>query len=76
MFFALSKSRKRARIRDMGLSNTSDHIQIKIKTPNFSQEPAESSKGPNQHLKDMDALCTIKFNLDSQYLNHCCINDQ
>ena len=43
---------------------------------NISQEPVVSSKGPNQHLTDMDALCTIKFNLDNKYLNHCCINDE
>ena len=24
----------------------------------------------------MEALCTINFTLDSQYLNRCCINDQ
>ena len=76
MFFVISKSRQRAKIWDMGLSKTSDHVKIKIKMLTFSQEPAVSSKGPNQHLKDMDALCTVKFNLDSQYLNHCCINDQ
>ena len=76
MFFALSKSRQRAKIWDMGISKTSDCIGIKIKIPNISQDPAASSKSPYQHLKNMDSLCTIKFNLDSQYLNHCWTNDQ
>ena len=57
----LSKSRHRFRIWDMGVSKTSDYIQVKIKMQNFSQEPAASSKVPNQHLKHMDALCTIKL---------------
>ena len=61
MFFAISKSRQRARIWDIGVSKTSDHIQIKIKMPNLSKEAAASSTGPNQYLKDMDALCTIKL---------------
>ena len=30
---------KRAEIRNMGVSKTSDHIQINIKMPNRSQEP-------------------------------------
>ena len=51
------KSRKRAKIQNMGVLNTSDHIQIKIKMPNPSQEPAVSSKAQNRDLKDMDVLC-------------------
>ena len=39
----------------MGVSKTSDHIQIKIKIQNPSQEPAVSSKALNEDLKDMDA---------------------
>ena len=38
----------------MGISNTSDHIQIIIKMPNSSQEPPASSEAPNEDLKDMD----------------------
>ena len=34
----------------MGLSKTTDHIQIKIKMPNSSQEHPASSKGPNDDL--------------------------
>ena len=37
----------------MGISKTSDYIQIKIKMPNPSQEPPVSSKAPNEDLKDM-----------------------
>ena len=43
----------------MGVSKTNDHIQIKIKMPNPSQEPQVSSKAPNEDLKDMDVLCTF-----------------
>ena len=44
----------------MGASKTSNHIQIKIKMPNPSQEPQVSSKAPNEDLMDMDVLCTFK----------------
>ena len=47
-------------------SKTSDHIQIKIKMPNPSQEPPASSKAPNEDLKDMDVLCTFKIKIQSQ----------
>ena len=36
MFFAPSKSRKRAKIWNMDVSYMNDHIQIKIKIPNHS----------------------------------------
>ena len=42
------------------MSKTSDHIQIKIKMPNPSQEPPASSKAPNDDIKDMDVLSTLK----------------
>ena len=38
----------------MGVSKASDHIQIKIKMPNSSQEPAVSSKTQNQDLNDIE----------------------
>ena len=53
----------------MGVSKTNDHIWIKIKMPNPSQEPPASSKTPNDDLKNMDVLCTFKINLDSQNLD-------
>ena len=37
------KSRYRAKIWNIGLPKTSDHIQIKIKMPNPSQDPPASS---------------------------------
>ena len=47
----------------MGVSKTSDHIQIKNKMPNPSQEPPAPSKAPNEDLKVMDVLCTFKINM-------------
>ena len=44
----------------MALAKTSDHIQIKTKMPNRSQDPPVSSKAQNQELKDMDILCALK----------------
>merc|ERR1711954_99838 len=76
MFFAPSKSRYRAKIRNMGVPKTSDHIKIKIKMPNPSQEPPASSKAPNEDLKDMDVLCTFKIKIKSQNSDHGCIKDQ
>merc|ERR1711954_96280 len=76
MSFAPSKSRQRAKIRNIGVAKTSDHIQIKIKLPNPSQEPPASSKAPNQNIKDMDVLCTFNFKMESQNSDHGCIKDQ
>merc|ERR1712082_51714 len=70
MFFAPSKSRKRAKIWIMGVSKTSDYIQIKIKMPNPSQEPPACSKTPNDDLKDMDVLCTFKIKIENQNRIH------
>ena len=70
MLFATSQSRMRAKILNMDPSKTSDHIQIKIKMQNLSQEPPVSSKAPNQDLKDMDVLCTFKIKIESQNLEH------
>ena len=61
MFFVSSKSRWKARILNGSISNTSDYIQIKIKIPNPNQEHPASSKSPNEYLKDMEVLCTIKI---------------
>ena len=59
MFCAPSKPRKRVKIWFMGVSKTSDHIQIFIKMPNPSQETPASSKAPKKNLNDMDILCTF-----------------
>ena len=50
----------------MGVPKTSDYIEIKIKMPNPSQEPAAFSKAPNQDLMDPDVLCNFKINLEIQ----------
>ena len=52
----------------MGVSETNDHIQMKIKMPNPSQEPPVSSKAPNKDIEDMDVLCIFKIKIESQNL--------
>ena len=63
MFFAPSKSRERAKVWFVGISKTTDHIQIKIKMPNPSQEPPASSIAPNEDLKDMDVSDHIQIKI-------------
>ena len=70
------QNQDRAKIRIMGVSKTSDYIQIKIKMPNLSQEPPASSKAQNEALKDIDDLCTFKFKIENQNLDCGCIKDQ
>ena len=60
----------------MGLSLTSDHIELMIKMPNHSQEPPASSKFPTQDLKDMDVLCTFKIKIESQNSEYGFTKDQ
>ena len=60
----------------MAVSKTNDHIQINIKIPNPSQEPPASSKAPNEDLKDIDVLCTLKIKTESQNLDIGYIKDQ
>ena len=50
----------------MGVSKTSDHIQIKIKMQNPSQEPPASSEARNQDLKNMDGLRTFEIKGESK----------
>ena len=59
----------------MGISKTSDYIQIKINMPNPNQEPPASSKAPNEELKDMDVLCTFKIKIESKISDQGCIKD-
>ena len=54
----------------MGVSKNSDHIQIKIKMPNPSQESPASSKAPNEDLKDMDVLFIFKIKIETQILEY------
>ena len=76
MFFCTFKSRVRAKMQNMGVSKTSDHIQIKIKMPHPSQEPPASSKAQNEDLKDMDVLCTFKIQIESQNSEYVCTKVQ
>ena len=76
MFFAPSDSKYLAKIWNKGISKTSDHIQIKIKMPNPSQEPPASSKAPNEDLKDIDVLYTFTTKIESKNSDHGYIKDQ
>ena len=58
---------------DHGYVKASDHIQIKIKMIKPIQEPTVSSKAPNEYLKDMDILWTVKLKIESQNSEHWCI---
>ena len=60
----------------MGVSKTSDHIQIKMKIPNPSKKYPASSKTPNEDLKDNEVLCTFKMKIESQTLDLGFIKDQ
>ena len=60
----------------MSVSKTSNHIQIKIRVPNPTQELTAYSKAPNEDLKDMDVLCTFKIKIESQNSDHGYIKDQ
>ena len=60
MYFAPLKSRERAEIQNMGVSKTSEYIQIKSQMPNLSQEPPMSFKALNQDYKDMDVFCSTE----------------
>ena len=56
----------------MGVSKTTENIQIKIRMPNTRLEPPASSKSPNGDLKEMDVLCTFKIKLESHNLIYGC----
>ena len=76
-FLCISKiKRKRAKIWNMSVSKTNDHIQIKIKIPNPSQEPPASSKAPIHDSKDLSVLPTFKIKIESKNLDCWCIKDQ
>ena len=74
--FSPLKSSDSAKMKNMGVLKTNDHIQIKIKMTNPNQGPPVCFKGPNLDLRDMDVLCTFKSMIGSQYLEHGGINDQ
>ena len=52
-------------LKDMDMSESTDHIQSKIKMLNPSQEPPAPPKAPNADLKDKDVLCTLKIKIES-----------
>ena len=60
----------------MGVPKITDHIKIKIKIPNTSQEPPVASKAPNEDLEDTDVLCTFKYKIENLNLEHWCIKEQ
>ena len=59
-----------------GVQKIIEHIQIKIRVQNPSQEPPASSKCPNENLKDIDVLCTFKIKIEKQNLEHSCTKDK
>ena len=59
----------------MSVSKTSNHIQIKIRVTNPTQEPPASSKVPNKDFKDMYVLFTFQIKIEIQNLRHWCIKD-
>ena len=59
----------------MGVSKNHDHIQVRIKMQNPSQEHPGSSKAPNKDLKDTDVLCNFKIKTESQNSGYLCIRD-
>ena len=67
--FCTFKIKIEIKIQNIGKSKTSDHIQIKIKLSNPSQELPASSKVPNWDLKDMDVLFTFKIEIKMQNPN-------
>ena len=60
----------------MDVSQTSEHIQIKIKVPNPNLEPPVSSTAQNEALKDIDVLCTLKIKIKNQNLTYGCNKDK
>ena len=44
--------------------------------PYPSQELTASSKAPNQELKDLGVLCTLKLKIESNNVKHGCIIEQ
>ena len=60
----------------MGVSKTSDFIQINIKMPNLSQEPPPSSKPTNEYLTIMYISFTRKIKVESQNSDQGSTKDQ
>ena len=60
----------------MGISKTSDDIQIKIKMPNPSRTLSASSKSPNRDFKDIVVLGASKIKIEGKNLEHRSTKDQ
>ena len=60
----------------MGVSKSIDHIQIKIKIPNPSQEPPTSPQAQIKDLKHMDVLCIFKIKIECQNSDHGYMKEQ
>ena len=60
----------------MGVSENSDHTQIKIKMLNPSQEPQASSKAQNDDFEDMGVLSILKIKIESHIFEHGYTKDQ
>ena len=57
-------------------SKTIDHIPIKIKISNRSQEPPASSKAQSQEFRDMEVHVTFKIQIEKQNSEHGYRKDQ
>ena len=57
----------KAKVQNMGVSKTSENIQIIIKMPNLNQEPPASFKAPNEDLKGMDDFCNFKIKREPNF---------
>ena len=60
----------------MGVSKTSDHIQVKVKMSNPSKETPASSKAPNQEFKDIYVLYNFKIKEEIANSEHGSTKDQ
>ena len=52
---------------NMGVSKTSDHIEIKIKIQNPSQESPVFSEAPNEDFKDINVFCILKIEIEPKF---------
>ena len=70
------QNQDQAKIRNIGVSKTSDHIQIKIKMPTPSGEPPTPHQSPQSGLKGHDVFCTFKIKVECQNFEYIYIKDQ
>ena len=57
----------------MDVSKTSDHVRIKIKIPNPSQEPAAFSEAKDAHYRPWISSILHSQNQDLEGMDICCI---